>query len=76
MTVLRGETLADFVTKCRVVTGQSHSTENALESGEGVIRRGSAPLEHVVRVFTADDHGVPAIGRFTIWIQLAVQLGE
>jgi hypothetical protein len=76
MTVLRGETLADFVTKCRVATGQSHSTENALESGEGVIRRGGAPLEYVARVFTADDYGVPAIGRFTGLAEVALKCRE
>jgi hypothetical protein len=56
MTVLRGETLADFLTKCCVVTGQCHRTEDVLKPNEGVIRRVSAPFEHVVRVLTSDDH--------------------
>lgn len=65
MTVLRGEALADVLTKCPVATGQSHRTEDPFEPGEGMIGRGRAPFEDVVRVFTADNHGVPAIRRFT-----------
>jgi hypothetical protein len=56
-----------------VITAQCHSTEDALEPGEGVVRRGSAPFEHINCVFTADDHGVTSIGRFTRLAEVALK---
>lgn len=69
-TVLCGETVANFFTKRRVGTWQVHHTEDVFEPGAWVMRRGRAPFEHVVRVFTDDDHVVPAICRFTRFAEL------
>jgi hypothetical protein len=74
MTVLRGETLADFFTKRSLVAWQRHRTENALQAGEGVIGRSGAAFEYIDRVFTRDDNRVAPIRGLTRVAEVALKL--
>ena len=73
MTVLRGETLADFFTKRGLVAWQRHRTENALQAGEGVIGRSGAAFEYIDRVFTRDDNRVAPIRGLTRVAEVALK---
>ena len=73
MTVLRGETMADFFTKRGVVAWQRHRTENALQAREGVIGRSGAPFEYIDRVFTGHDNGIAPIRGLTRVAEVALK---
>ena len=76
MTVLRGETMADFFTKRGVVAWQRHRTENALQAREGVIGRSGAPFEYIDRVFAGDDNGVAPIRGLTRVAEVALKFRQ
>ena len=76
MTVLRGETMADFFTKRGVVAWQRHRTENAIQAGEGMAGRGGAPFEYIDRVFTGDDNGVAPVRGLTRVAEVALKFCE
>jgi hypothetical protein len=76
MTVLRGETVADFFTKRGVVAWQRHRTENTLQTGERVIGDGGAPFKYMNRVLAGYDNGVAAIRRLTRVAEVALKFRE
>jgi hypothetical protein len=76
MTVLRGETAANFFTKRGVVAGQRHGTKDALQARERVIGRGGASFEEIDGVFTGDDNGVAQICGLAGLAKVALEFRE
>jgi hypothetical protein len=76
-TVLFGETTANFVTEWRGVGRQSHGAEDSFQAGKRIVGGGgSAPLENVVAVLSADDDRVAAVRRLTGFAEVALEVGK
>jgi hypothetical protein len=76
MTVLLGETAADFFTERGVALWQSYGTEDAFQAHERVSGKCCATLEHIVAALALDDDAIAAISGLACLTKAALKFGK
>ena len=76
MTVLLGETMADFFIKRNLILGKGHGAEHAFEADEGMIGSDSTALENIVAALALHNNGIAAICGLACFAKATQKFGK